>query len=123
MKLNPTTCAFGVSLGKFLGFMVTQRGTEINPDQIKAIANTLVPKSKKELQRLTGKLVVLGCFIARFIDKLRPFFLALKEGNKTGWTQSCQDAFEEIKCYLVQPSIMSSPQPEERLYLYLAVSD
>lgn len=89
MKLNPTKCAFGVSLGKFLGFMVTQRGTEINPDQIKAITNTLVPKSKKELQRLTCKLVVLGRLIAQFIDKLRPFFLVLKEANKTGWTQSC----------------------------------
>lgn len=123
MKLNLTKCAFGVSLGKFLGFMVTQRRTEINPDQIKAIANTLVPKSKNELQRLTSKLVALGRFIARFIDKLRPFFLALKKANKTRWTQSCQVAFEEIKCYLVQPSIMSSPQLDERLYLYLAVSD
>ncbi|RVW39099.1 hypothetical protein CK203_084156 [Vitis vinifera] len=37
MKLNPSKCAFGVSAGKFLGFMVTQRGIEVNPDQIKAV--------------------------------------------------------------------------------------
>ena len=49
MKLNPTKCAFGVSTGKFLGFMVTQRGIEINPDQVKAVANTLPPTNKKEL--------------------------------------------------------------------------
>ena len=34
MKLNPTKCSFGVSSGKFLGYLVTQRGVEANPDQI-----------------------------------------------------------------------------------------
>lgn len=85
MKLNSTKCAFGMSSGKFLGFMVTQRGIEVNPDQIKAVANMLAP-TNKELQRLTDKLVALGRFIARFTDKLRPFFMALREANKSGWT-------------------------------------
>ncbi|RVW93596.1 hypothetical protein CK203_028937 [Vitis vinifera] len=97
MKLNLTKCAFGLSSRKFLGFMVTQRGIEVNPDQIKAIANTLALTNKKELQRLTGRLVALKRFIARFTDKLRPFFLVLREANRSRWTQSCQDAFEEIK--------------------------
>ena len=64
MKLNPSKCAFGVSVGKFLGFMVTQRGIEVSPDQIKAVMETPTPRSKKELQRLTGKLVALRWFIA-----------------------------------------------------------
>ena len=123
MKLNPAKCAFGVSSGKFLGFMVTQREIEVNPDQIKAVANKPAPTSKKELQRLTGKLVALGRFIARFTDKLRSFFLALREANKSGWTHGCQTAFEEIKRYLAQPPILSSLQLDERLYLYLAVTD
>lgn len=49
MKLNPTKCAFGVSSRKLLGFMVTQRGIEVNPDQIKAIASAPTPKNKKDL--------------------------------------------------------------------------
>ncbi|RVW45605.1 hypothetical protein CK203_091540 [Vitis vinifera] len=57
VELNPAKCAFGVSSGKFLGFMVTQRGIEINLDQVKAVANMLAPTNKKQLQRLTGKLV------------------------------------------------------------------
>lgn len=57
-------------LWRNLGFMVTQRGIEVNLDQIKVIANALAPKNKNELQRLTGKLVALGRFIARFTDKL-----------------------------------------------------
>ena len=71
MKLNPTKCAFGVSTGKFLGFMVTQRGIKVNPEQIKAVMETFPPSSKKEMQRLIGRLTVLGCFIARFTNKLR----------------------------------------------------
>lgn len=47
MKLNPAKCAFGVSSGKFLGFMVTQRGIKVSPDQIKAVANTLAPTNKE----------------------------------------------------------------------------
>lgn len=103
--------------------MVTQKGIEVNPNQIKAITSMLTPTNKKELQRFTNKLVALGRFITRFTNKLRPFFLALREANKSGWTQSCQDAFEKIKWYLAQPPILSSPQPGEMLYLYLAVTD
>ncbi|RVW15552.1 Transposon Ty3-I Gag-Pol polyprotein [Vitis vinifera] len=62
---------------KILGFMVSQRGIEVSPDQVKAVMKTPPLRSKKELQRLTGKLVALGRFIARFTDELRPFFLAI----------------------------------------------
>lgn len=64
MKLNPSKCTFRVNVGKFLGFMVTQRRIEVNPDQIKAVIETFAPSSKKELQRLIGKLATLGRFIA-----------------------------------------------------------
>lgn len=83
MKLNPTKWAFGVSVGKFLGFMVTQKGIEVNPNQIKVLLETPVPSSKKELQRFTGRLAALGSFITHFTDKLRPFFLALKGASTT----------------------------------------
>ena len=49
MKLNPSKCAFGVSLGKFLGFMVSQKGIEVNPDKIQAILNMEPPKNIKEV--------------------------------------------------------------------------
>ncbi|RVX15817.1 Transposon Ty3-G Gag-Pol polyprotein [Vitis vinifera] len=92
MKLNPSKCAFGVSAGKFLGFMVSQRGIEVSPDQVKAVMETPPPRNKKELQRLTGKLVALGRFIARFTDELRPFFLAIRKAGTQGWTDNCQNA-------------------------------
>ena len=89
MKLNHSKCAFGISAGKFLGFMVSQRGIEVNLDQIKAVMETPPPKSKKDLQRLTGKLAALGRFIARFTDELRPFFLAIRKAGANEWTDSC----------------------------------
>ena len=47
MKLNPSKCAFGVSAGRFLGFMVTQRGIEANPAQLKDILESLAPNLRK----------------------------------------------------------------------------
>ena len=78
MKLNPAKCAFGVNTRKFLRFMITQRGIEVNPAQVKVVLKTIALNNKKELQRLTGCLVALGHFITRFTDKVRPFFLTLK---------------------------------------------
>ena len=49
MKLNPNKCAFGVSLGKFLGFIVSQRGIEVNPNKIQAILDMEPPKNIKEV--------------------------------------------------------------------------
>uniref|UniRef100_A0A2N9GJD4 Reverse transcriptase n=1 Tax=Fagus sylvatica TaxID=28930 RepID=A0A2N9GJD4_FAGSY len=60
MKLNPAKCVFGVSSGKFLGFMVLQHGIEANPDKIKAILEMSPPKTVKEVQSLTGKAAALN---------------------------------------------------------------
>ena len=54
MKLNPAKCAFRVSARRFLGFMMTQRGIEANPSQLKAILESPTPSSRKEVQQLTG---------------------------------------------------------------------
>ena len=71
MKLNPSKCAFGVSAGRFLGFMVTQRGIEANLAQLKAILESPAPASRKWVQQLTGRLAALGWFISRFTNCLK----------------------------------------------------
>ncbi|KAL6337941.1 hypothetical protein AAG906_005406 [Vitis piasezkii] len=57
MKLNPAKCTFGVNARKFLGFMVTQRDIEVNPDQIKAIMETSPKLQKETLHSLIYKQV------------------------------------------------------------------
>ena len=55
MKLNPTKCAFGVSIGKFLGFIVNSRGIEANPDKIKVVLDMQPPSNTKEIQPFNWK--------------------------------------------------------------------
>ena len=78
MKLNPGKCAFGVTAGKFLGFMVSQRGIEANPDKIRAIMEMVPPRNVKEVQSLNGKIAALNRFVSRATDKCLPFFRTLK---------------------------------------------
>ena len=59
MKLNPTKCAFEVSAGKFLGFIVKSRGIEANPDKIKAVLDMQPPSNAKEIQRFTGRIQLI----------------------------------------------------------------
>uniref|UniRef100_A0A2N9H4Y6 Uncharacterized protein n=1 Tax=Fagus sylvatica TaxID=28930 RepID=A0A2N9H4Y6_FAGSY len=120
MKLNPEKCAFGVSSGKFLGFMVSQRGIEANPDKIKAILEMSPPTTVKEVQSLTGKAAALNRFVSRSTDKCLPFFKVLRKAFQ--WTEECQRAFEELKVYLSSPPLLSPSKTGEELYLYLAIS-
>ena len=55
MKLNPSKYAYGVTVGKFLGFMVSQRGIEVNSDKIKVIMEMTPPRNVKEVQSLNGR--------------------------------------------------------------------
>ena len=85
MKFNPSKCAFGVTVGKFLGFMVSQRGIEVNPNKIRAIMKMTPPKNVKEIQSLNGKVVALN--VLRATDKCPPFFRTLKKSFE--WTVEC----------------------------------
>ena len=91
MKLNPNKCAFGVASGKFLGFMVSYRGIEANPEKIKAILDMKPLQSIKEVQSLTGQVAVLNRFVSKATNKCLPFFKVLKKAFE--WTDECQRAF------------------------------
>ena len=77
LRLNASKCSFGVGSGKFLGYMVTHKGIEVNPNQIKAINNLQPSRNPKEVQKLTGMMATLNWFISRSADRCRPFFLLL----------------------------------------------
>ena len=121
MKLNPTKCAFGVSAGKFLGFIVNNRGIKANPDKIKAVLDMPPPLSIKEVQRLIGRITALSRFVSRARYKFQPFFQVLKKAFP--WDANCEEAFLALKTYLSSPPILVSPSEGELLTLYLAVSD
>ena len=122
LRLNTSKCSFGVGSGKFLGNMVTHRGIEVNPDQIKAINSLQPPQNPKEVQKLTGMTATLNRFISRLADRCRPFFLLLHKWKGFEWTEECAVAFQQLKEYLSWPPIMSSPKVDEVIFAYLAIA-
>ncbi|CAL9020971.1 unnamed protein product [Prunus brigantina] len=82
MKLNPRKCTFGISSGRFLGYLVTQRGIKAHSNQIKVILNIKSHATTKEIQSLTSRAAALNPFPLRSTNKCRPFFKDLKKGQK-----------------------------------------
>ncbi|KAL2226838.1 UNVERIFIED_CONTAM: Retrovirus-related Pol polyprotein from transposon [Sesamum indicum] len=122
MKLNPDKCTFGVTGGKFLGYMISERGIEANPEKIQAIMGLRSPSSIKEMQKLTGKIASLSRFISRSADRGLPFFKALRKPKSFAWTPECEQALQELKEYLTKPPLLANPKEGETLFLYLGVS-
>ncbi|KAM1262100.1 hypothetical protein ACFX2G_027878 [Malus domestica] len=123
MRLNPNKCAFGVGSGKFLRFMISQRGIEANLEKIKAILDMKEPITSKDIQSLTGKVAALTRFISKATDRCAPFFKALK-GNKKyiTWTEECAKAFRNLKKYMSKAPLLSKPEVGDTLIIYLSVS-
>uniref|UniRef100_A0A2N9J139 Uncharacterized protein n=1 Tax=Fagus sylvatica TaxID=28930 RepID=A0A2N9J139_FAGSY len=109
LRLNASKCVFGVGSGKFLGFMVSHRGIEVNPDQIKVIQELKAPRTHKEVQRLTGMTAALSRFISRSADRCQPFFQLLKKSTTFKWDDKCVSAFEDLKRYLSSSLLLSNP--------------
>ena len=94
LRLNASKCFFGVGSGKFLGYMVTHRGIEVNPNQDKAINSLQPPRNPKEVQKLTGMTTALNRFISQSADRCRPFFLLMNKWKGFEWTEICALAFQ-----------------------------
>ena len=124
LRINPEKCSFGVTSGKFLGYMISERGIEPNPDKIKAIQDMRAPQSYKDIQKLTGCLAALGRLIAKSGERNLPFFRNLRKMGQTQfeWNDQCAEAFEELKRHLSSPRLLTRSEVGEELQLYLAVS-
>ncbi|RVW97606.1 Retrovirus-related Pol polyprotein from transposon opus [Vitis vinifera] len=91
LRLNPKKCTFGVTSGKLLGYMVSERGIEVDPDKIRAILDMPAPRTEK------------------------------RKSQPTVWDDQCQRAFERIREYLLSPPVLAPPTPGRPLLLYLSV--
>nr|KYP56507.1 Retrovirus-related Pol polyprotein from transposon 412 family [Cajanus cajan] len=106
MRLNPEKCVFGIQGGKFLGFMITNRGIKANPEKCKAIIQMKSPQTVKDIQRLAGRLVSLSRFIPRLADKAEPIFTLLRKPKNFEWTDQCEEAFKSFETFLTTPPIL-----------------
>ena len=121
-KLNPSKCIFGVPSGILLGYIVSARGIEPNPDKVSAITNMKQPTCIKDIQKLTGCMAALSHFISRLGKKGLPFFKLLKASERFSWLEEADTAFEQLKLFLTKPPIMMAPQPDETLLIYIAAT-
>jgi hypothetical protein len=125
-KLDPEKCVFGVPAGKLLGFIVSHRGIEANPEKIEGIMRMEAPRSQKKVQRLTGCMAALSRLISRLGEKGLPFYKLLKKVDKFQWTSEAQEALDALKKFLTTPPVLKPPrrampdQPAKDLLLYIS---
>ncbi|KAL0340427.1 UNVERIFIED_CONTAM: hypothetical protein Sradi_4559500, partial [Sesamum radiatum] len=121
--MNPSKCAFGVTSGKFLGFIVRQRGIEIEQAKIDAILRMPEPRNIHELKSLQGKLAYLRRFISNLAGRCQPFSRLMKKDVPFQWDEACDKAFKSIKSYLMKPPVLVAPVPGRPLILYVAAQE
>jgi len=123
LKLNPEKCVFGVEAGKFLRFLLSERGIEANPEKCAAILAMRSPTTVKEVQQLTGRMAALSRFVSASGEKGHPYFQCFKRNNIFVWTRECEEAFIKLKEYLASPPLLCKPQATTPLRLYFAVTE
>jgi hypothetical protein len=113
VKLNPEKCVFGVPRGMLLGFIVSERGIEANPEKIAAITNMGPIKDLKGVQRVMGCLAALSCFISRLGERGLPLYRLLRKTERFTWTPEAEEALGNLKALLTSMPILVPPAAGE----------
>jgi hypothetical protein len=108
LKLNPKKCVFGVRRGRVLGYLVSIKGIEANLDKINAIVHMKTPQSRKEVQRLTGRITALNRFMSKLAKLSLPLFKVLRGSNSFQWGLEQQAAFDALKDHIQKLSTLAS---------------
>jgi ribonuclease HI len=122
VKLNPEKCVFSVPRGMLLGYIVTQRGIEANPEKVAGLEQMGLIRDLKGVQRVLGCLAALSRFISQLGEKGLPLYRLLKKHERFSWTAEAQVALDKLKASLTHAPILTPPQDGEPLYLYVAAT-
>ncbi|CAL2256248.1 unnamed protein product [Prunus armeniaca] len=102
LKMNPLKCAFGITLGKFLGLIIKHQGIEVDHTKIKAIRDMAEPRNLRRCQ---------------------PFSRLMKKDVPFVWDEACHNAFKSIKKYLSSSPLLGAPIRGKSLILYIAAQE
>jgi hypothetical protein len=122
VKLNPEKCVFRVPRGMLLGYIVSQREIEPNPEKVTALEGMGLIRDLKGVQKVLGCLSALSCFISWLGEKGLPLYRLLKKHERFSWTVEAQEALDKLKATLTHAPILTPPQDGEPLYLYVATT-
>jgi hypothetical protein len=122
VKLNPEKCVFGVPRGMLLGFIVSERGIEANPEKIAAITNMGPIWDLKGIQRVMGCLAALSRFISRLGERGLPLYHLLRKIECFTWTPEVEEALGNLKALLTNAPILVPPAAGEAILIYIAAT-
>ena len=105
-----------------LGFIVSQRGIEVNPDKINAINNMGPIENLKGVQQVTGCLAALSRFISRLGERGLPLYRLLRKSDRFVWTSEAQQSLDGLKSLLTIAPVLVPPAEGEPLLLYIAAT-
>src|SRR4051812_11323938 len=121
LRLNPNKCTFGVRSGKFLGFIVSEKGIEVDPAKVKDIQEMPEPRTEKQVRGFLGRLNYIARFISHLTATCEPIFKLLRKNQAIKWDDNCQKAFDKVKEYLQEPPILMPLVEGRPLIMYLTV--
>lgn len=102
--MNPMKCAFGVTKGKFLGFIVHRQGIQVDADKQRAVLEMPPPRTVKQFKSVLGKVSYLRRFIPALAEVTHPLMSLLRPKVTFSWKEEHQEAFEKVKQLLTSPS-------------------
>jgi hypothetical protein len=117
--LNLKKCTFGVPRGKLLGYIITKRGIEVNPDKISAIAEI---DQVRDVQWLMRCLRALSHFVSQLGERGLPLYKLFKKYDSFRWTDEIQRVLDDLKMLMSKPLILASLEPGETLLLYVVAT-
>jgi hypothetical protein len=122
-QAQPEKCSFGVPTGHLLGYLISERGIEGNPEKIQAIINMQLLKTLRHVQQLTGRLAALSRFISKLGKKALPFYRLLRKMDNFTWIEEAQAAFDDLKRCLSTSPVLVTPREKEPMLLYIAATN
>jgi hypothetical protein len=123
MMLNPTKCVFGVPARQHLGFIVSHRRIEVNPEKIKAILDISWPIDLKDVQRLTGCVAAVSRFISLLSEKALPLYKLMKNSDEFVWTDKADAALKDLKRVLSTAPVLAASEDQKPMLLYMAATN
>ncbi|PTQ27291.1 hypothetical protein MARPO_0207s0002 [Marchantia polymorpha] len=109
LALNPEKTFLGVQRGVLLGYVVSEKGRELDPDKIAVIEGLATPTNAKGVAKLLGHVGWYRELIPDFAKIVVPITQLLRKENRFEWTDACQEAFEELKSRLSTYPVLRPP--------------
>ena len=119
LRLNQKKCAFGITSGKLLGYIIFEKGIEVDPKKVQAIKEMPPPRNIKKLRGLQGCLQSIRQFISQLANRAQPFNRNLHKGATMVWNEEFQKSLDQIKEYLAKPPMFMPPIQGKPLILYI----